>query len=104
MKANIHPKWYPSASVSCYCGNKFTIGLTVAKMDIEICSKCHPFYTGEMKYVDTLGRVEKFQQKQQQATLHMTQVASNKKKARQEEQERASPKTLKEMLKSIQNR
>lgn len=60
MKANIHPKWYPEAKVSCACGNKFTTGATLPEIQVEVCYKCHPFYTGQMKYVDTAGRVDAF--------------------------------------------
>jgi large subunit ribosomal protein L31 len=59
MKTDIHPK-YHEAKVQCACGNTFTVGSTKERLDIEICSKCHPFYTGKNKIVDTAGRVEKF--------------------------------------------
>ena len=64
MKANIHPKYYDDCKVTCACGNTFMTGATVPEIHVEICSNCHPFFTGEMKYVDTLGRVEKFQQRE----------------------------------------
>ena len=63
MKKNIHPKYYPNATVQCACGNVFTVGSTKESMKIEICSSCHPFYTGKQKFVDTARRVEKFQAK-----------------------------------------
>lgn len=59
MKKDIHPI-YHQAKVMCACGNAFTVGSTKEKLDIEICSSCHPFYTGTAKLVDTAGRVEKF--------------------------------------------
>ena len=62
MKPNIHPK-YDIAKVSCACGNKFETRSTVAKIDVEICSSCHPFFTGKQKLIDTTGRIEKFQRK-----------------------------------------
>lgn len=62
MKTDIHPK-YVETEVVCGCGNSFKTRSTVAKLNVEICSNCHPFYTGQMKYVDTAGRVEKFQRK-----------------------------------------
>ena len=62
MKADIHPK-YETATVTCGCGNKFTTRSTKKNITVEICSACHPFYTGKMKYVDSTGRVEKFQRK-----------------------------------------
>ena len=63
MKTDIHPKYHPQAKVSCACGNTFTIGSTKERLEVEICSKCHPFYTGGSKIVDTAGRVEKFRQR-----------------------------------------
>jgi len=64
MRADIHPE-YSEIKVTCSCGNKFTTRTTIGKevMNIEVCSQCHPFYTGKQKIVDTAGRVEKFRQK-----------------------------------------
>ena len=63
MKKNTHPK-YPEINVTCSCGNVFTTKSTAGKdLSIEVCSQCHPFYTGKQKIVDTAGRVEKFKQK-----------------------------------------
>ncbi len=59
MKGKIHPKYY-NAKVRCACGNEFEIGSTQKEIKVEICSKCHPFFTGKQKLVDTAGRVEKF--------------------------------------------
>lgn len=59
MKKDIHPKYYKT-KVTCACGNTFTVGSTKEFIDTEICSKCHPFYTGQEKIVDTLGQVQKF--------------------------------------------
>ncbi len=60
MKADIHPKYYPEARVSCACGNTFTVGATQPTISTEVCSKCHPFFTGEQRIVDTAGQVERF--------------------------------------------
>jgi len=60
MKKDIHPKYYPKAQVNCACGNTFTVGSTRELLEIEICSNCHPFYTGKAKMVDALGQVQKF--------------------------------------------
>lgn len=60
MKKETHPTYYPKAKVVCACGNTFSIGSTKPEIHIEICSNCHPFYTGKQKLVDTAGRVEKF--------------------------------------------
>ena len=62
MKKDIHPK-YGKATISCACGNSFETGSTKKNMKIEICSACHPFFTGKQKIVDTAGRVERFNKK-----------------------------------------
>lgn len=69
MKANTHPKWYKNAKVTCSCGNTFTTGSTEPVIEVDICSQCHPYFTGEMKFVDRQGRVEKFKQKIEQAKI-----------------------------------
>lgn len=63
MKSGIHPTYYPKAKVKCACGNSFAVGSTKEHLEVEICSNCHPFYTGGSKIVDTAGRVEKFKQR-----------------------------------------
>jgi len=63
MKAEIHPKYHPQAKVVCACGNTFTTGATVEELHVELCSACHPFYTGKQKLLDTSRRVEKFQER-----------------------------------------
>ncbi len=62
MKKGIHPE-YKRATVKCGCGSTFTTGSTLGEIKVEICSACHPFYTGKQKFVDTAGRIEKFQKK-----------------------------------------
>ncbi|MBI2637341.1 MAG: 50S ribosomal protein L31 [Candidatus Sungbacteria bacterium] len=62
MKTDIHPKYF-TAKVHCACGNKFDVGSTKEKIEVEICSNCHPFYTGKEKLVDTAGRIEKFKKR-----------------------------------------
>jgi len=63
MKAKIHPKYYTDAKVVCSCGNTLTTGSTRKTMKVELCSGCHPFFTGERKMIDTAGRVERFKQR-----------------------------------------
>ncbi|HBA36912.1 TPA: 50S ribosomal protein L31 [Candidatus Falkowbacteria bacterium] len=65
MKKEIHPKYYPACKVSCVCGHTFLTGSTEPELKVELCSACHPFYTGKQKLVDTARRVEKFQAKVQ---------------------------------------
>ena len=62
-KKDIHPKYHQKVRAMCACGNTFVVGSTKELIETEICSKCHPFYTGKEKIVDTLGRVEKFRKK-----------------------------------------
>ena len=62
MKANIHPVYHDDCQVTCACGNKFTTGSTLTKIDVEVCSKCHPFFTGQLKFVDIKGRIDKFKE------------------------------------------
>jgi large subunit ribosomal protein L31 len=62
MKANIHPK-YQQATVVCACGNTFTVGSTKSSLKVDVCSKCHPFYTGQQRMLDTTGRVERFRRR-----------------------------------------
>ncbi|OGH92312.1 MAG: 50S ribosomal protein L31 [Candidatus Magasanikbacteria bacterium RIFOXYD2_FULL_39_9] len=63
MKKEIHPEYHNDAEVACACGNKFTTGSVLKSIRVELCNKCHPFYTGKQKFVDTARRVEKFQEK-----------------------------------------
>ncbi len=67
MQKEIHPPYFPAAVVTCACGNTFTVGSTKEKIEVEICSACHPFYSGEDKVIDTAGRVEKFKTRRSQA-------------------------------------
>jgi large subunit ribosomal protein L31 len=79
VKEKIHPKWYPDARVHCACGSTFTTGSTLKEIAVEICSACHPLFTGQQKFVDTAGRVDKFNQRV---------AAANKKKAEADERKR----------------
>lgn len=63
MKTGIHPKFYDDAKIICGCGNTIVVGSTVKEMHTEVCSACHPFYTGKHKLLDTAGRVERFNKK-----------------------------------------
>ena len=60
MKPEIHPEYFPAARVNCSCGNSWVTGSTTAEINVNICSQCHPFYTGEQRIVDSVGRVERF--------------------------------------------
>jgi large subunit ribosomal protein L31 len=60
MRSDIHPEWHPEAKVTCACGNTWTVGATVPEIRVDICSNCHPYYTGEQRIVDTEGQVDRF--------------------------------------------
>jgi large subunit ribosomal protein L31 len=99
MKKGIHPTWYPEAKVTCACGNTFTTGATVPEINVEICSACHPFYTGQMKYIDTAGRVEAFLSKQSKAKEKVISKAEKRRLKREKRirQELEKPETLSEL-------
>ncbi len=63
MKDKIHPKYYENAEVICSCGNTFKTGSTRKQLKVELCSKCHPFFSGERRVIDTAGRVERFKRR-----------------------------------------
>jgi large subunit ribosomal protein L31 len=63
MKEKIHPRYYEDAQVACSCGNTLTVGSTRKTLKVELCSACHPFFTGERRMIDTAGRVERFKQR-----------------------------------------
>lgn len=93
MKAQIHPNYNPNAQVVCSCGNKFTVGSTKDTIHVELCANCHPFYTGQQRFVDTASRIEKFKMKQK--------AAQPKKEKKQDKQEEYQPQTLQEMLQAL---
>jgi large subunit ribosomal protein L31 len=81
MKKDIHPKYYKNAKVICACGNSFATGSTEEEIKVEICSACHPFYTGKQKLVDSARRVEKFHEKvakKETAGTHKGKTAKRK--------------------------
>lgn len=82
MKEKLHPEWFPQANVICACGNTWTTGATVAEIRTDICSACHPFYTGEQRIVDTEGQIDRF--------IRKLQVRDTK---RSEAEQRAASKT-----------
>ncbi len=68
MKADTHPTYFPKAKVTCACGHSFAVGSTQEKLEVEICSNCHPFYSGNDRVLDAAGRVEKFKARSSKAT------------------------------------
>lgn len=96
MKLNIHPQYFTDTKVLCSCGNTFTTGSTKKSITVEVCSKCHPFFTGEHRFVDLKGRVDSFQKKQEIAKQYRLTVSAKKQK--KENKEEKQPKTLRELL------
>lgn len=86
MKSDIHPKYFAKAIAICGCGKQYTVGSTVEKIEVEICSNCHPFFTGKEKLIDTAGKVEKFKARRAAVAAapkkeKKVRVAKNKKAA-----------------------
>jgi len=75
MKKNIHPVYYPKATVKCGCGNKFFVGSTKKEIEVEICGACHPFFSGKEKLIDAAGRVEKFRTRAAKAKTKIKSAA-----------------------------
>ena len=94
MKKDIHPQYYPDCKVSCVCGNSFVTGSTVPEIKVELCSACHPFYTGKQKLVDTARRVEKFGAKVAAKNV----VGANKKGKKVKNAARAEAKASKDVI------
>lgn len=99
MKTAIHPTYYNEATVVCVCGKTFVTGSTIPKIATEICSNCHPFYTGEKKFVDTTGRVDRFkkltERAAKKAATHAAVKEKRAKKAVAEKKEEKAPKAEK---------
>ena len=98
MKTAIHPKWFPEAKVTCACGNVFTTGASVPEIRVDVCYNCHPFYTGQMKFVDAAGRVDAFKAKMAAVTEHVSKKEKRMaKKLKKLQEEAARPETLAEL-------
>ena len=100
MNTAIHPTYYEEATVTCVCGKTFVTGSTIPKIATEICSNCHPFYTGEKKFVDTTGRVDRFKKLAERAgakaALHAEVKKNRAAKAAKEKKEGKAVKAEKE--------
>lgn len=80
MQKGIHPTYFREATVTCACGASFKTGSTIEKLETEICSQCHPFYTGKKKFVDTGGRVDRFKKLAERAEKAKVTAAATKAK------------------------
>lgn len=106
MKKDIHPKYNQTVKVTCSCGNTFVTGSTLDVINTELCSKCHPFFTGEQKIVDTDNLVSKFQNRQEKTSAMSFRSKKEKMEARKQkvskfEKKATSGLTLKDMLAQI---
>ncbi|HTV73675.1 MAG TPA: 50S ribosomal protein L31 [Candidatus Acidoferrales bacterium] len=84
VKEKIHPKWFPEARVHCACGHTFTTGSTLKDISVEICSACHPLFTGQQKLIDTAGRVDKFKQRVAAAEKKQAEAAERARRKAEE--------------------
>jgi len=101
MKSKIHPKYYKDATITCSCGNVFKVGSTVEKLEIEICSACHPFYTGKKKLIDSAGQVDRFKKKMEMAKKFKEEkeAKAKAKKAASKKAKKSTKKTTKKVTK-----
>ena len=97
MKKDIHPQLYKDTKVTCACGNTFVTMSTLPEITVDICSVCHPFFTGQQKFIDTEGRIQKFQKKMQ-AAKETKPTASKKKRGKKLDKDSDNPASLKDML------
>ena len=99
MKANIHPQWFEDTKVTCACGESFITGSTVQAIRVDICSKCHPLYTGKQKLVDDMGQVQRFEQKNQKAQAKQKVIQTIlENRASKVQKEKAEKPSLKDLL------
>lgn len=94
MKADIHPKYYPNATVICSCGNTWTTGSTVPEIRTDVCNVCHPFYTGEQRIVDSAGQVDRFRKRLERYVSHQSEAS----RRQQKQQEKSWKAYLKQQL------
>ncbi len=87
MKAKIHPKYYPEAKVICACGNTWTTGATVPEIKVDVCSACHPFFTGQQRIVDTAGQVDRFMKRLERTADTKDQVRVQQEAQKQQTQQ-----------------
>ncbi len=97
MQTTIHPKYNEDVTVTCSCGNKFTTGSTRTAISVEVCSKCHPFFTGEHRFLDVKGRVDEFQKRMQVAKQYQSTIKTKKNNKSGKKDEKPA-KTLRELL------
>lgn len=87
MREGIHPKYYENATVICACGNTWTTGATVEVIHTDVCSACHPFFTGEQRIVDTAGQVERFMRRIEAKEKRIAEVQAQREAYRRRKEE-----------------
>jgi large subunit ribosomal protein L31 len=102
MKQNLHPDWNHDCVVTCSCGNTFTTGSSNKTMQVDICSACHPFFTGEIKFVDRQGRVDKFLKKMKVAESKKTEISKKRSKKAQKAAVEDDQQSYKQLLQAQQ--
>ncbi len=90
MKTDLHPTYHEQAAITCACGAAFSAGSTVSASSIEICSQCHPFYTGKKKFIDVAGRVERFKKLTERSLAKATALQPKKARASKKEEAKTS--------------
>jgi large subunit ribosomal protein L31 len=103
MQNNIHPTWHDDCQVTCSCGNSFVTGSTQEEIEVEICKQCHPFFTGEMKFVDRQGRVDKFKQKMKLAQQKQEQAAAKRQQQSKQQQQQDDSQSYQDILRQAKS-
>jgi large subunit ribosomal protein L31 len=99
MKKNIHPQYFPEAKIICACGNVITTGSVKKEMKVEVCSACHPFYTGKKRLVDTTGRVDRFKKRMEKSEQLLAEKLKRTKSKKKPATKTAKPPTKKKVTK-----
>jgi large subunit ribosomal protein L31 len=94
MREGVHPEWYPEARVVCACGNTWTTGATQPEIRTDVCSACHPFFTGEQRIVDTAGQVERFYRRLERGQEARADVKEQRQQSRQGQEGRKKIKVV----------
>lgn len=102
MKADTHPTYYPNAKIVCACGNVNGVGSTVEEIHVELCSVCHPFYTGKQNLIDTSGRIEKFEEKSKVTAAKAGTALGKKAKTAKRNAQKVAKKAAKQTLETVE--
>ncbi len=103
MKKDIHPNYEKKAKIKCACGAAYTVGSTKKNMSVEICAQCHPFYTGKQKYVDSAGRVKRFEQRLQKTDAKKKEQDKDKDNENEDKKKNKDNKDKEKTFKNVKN-